>query len=130
MTEAVQSQRHDRNALILYGSETGNSQDVAEQLGRIAERLHFNTRVCEMDQVDIVCVDVYKCHSLINLCSVLTQIVTEIAVETHFCHFCRINNGSRRVPDKCEEVMEEPAQEAIASWMSWSRAAHHIWSRR
>ncbi|EHL01344.1 putative NADPH reductase TAH18 [Glarea lozoyensis 74030] len=53
MAEAIQGQRHDRNALVLYGSETGNSQDVAEQLGRIAERLHFAVRVCEMDQVEI-----------------------------------------------------------------------------
>ena len=55
MADAPKSQRHDRNALILYGSETGNSQDVAEELGRVAERLHFVTRVCEMDLVEIVC---------------------------------------------------------------------------
>jgi sulfite reductase alpha subunit-like flavoprotein len=55
MTENVNGQRHDRSALILYGSETGNSQDVAEELGRMAERLHFVTRVSEMDMVEIVC---------------------------------------------------------------------------
>jgi sulfite reductase alpha subunit-like flavoprotein len=55
MVEAIHSQRHDRKILILYGSETGNSQDVAEQLGRIAERLRFINTVCEMDQVEIVC---------------------------------------------------------------------------
>lgn len=55
MTEDVQGQRHDRTALILYGSETGNSQDVADELGRMAERLHFVTRVSEMDAVEIVC---------------------------------------------------------------------------
>jgi sulfite reductase alpha subunit-like flavoprotein len=54
MTEGSRGQRHDRNALILYGSETGNSQDVAEELGRVAERLHFVTRVSEMDLVEIV----------------------------------------------------------------------------
>ncbi|KAE9370840.1 riboflavin synthase domain-like protein [Stipitochalara longipes BDJ] len=53
MTDAPRGQRHDRNALILYGSETGNSQDAAEALGRIAERLHFVTRVSEMDVVEI-----------------------------------------------------------------------------
>ncbi|KAF7877246.1 hypothetical protein EAF04_000930 [Stromatinia cepivora] len=53
MSEIPNGQRHDRSALILYGSETGNSQDVAEELGRIIERLHFITRVCEMDEVDI-----------------------------------------------------------------------------
>lgn len=55
MTQDGDGQRHDRTALILYGSETGNSQDVAEELGRVAERLHFMTRVCEMDAVELVC---------------------------------------------------------------------------
>jgi sulfite reductase alpha subunit-like flavoprotein len=54
MTDRSSGQRHDRNALILYGSETGNTQDVAEDLGRVAERLHFVTRVSEMDLVEIV----------------------------------------------------------------------------
>jgi sulfite reductase alpha subunit-like flavoprotein len=54
MTE-VQQQEQERRALILYGSETGNSEDAAECLGRITERLHFVTRVCEMDGVQIVC---------------------------------------------------------------------------
>ncbi|TVY34666.1 NADPH-dependent diflavin oxidoreductase [Lachnellula subtilissima] len=53
MAVDVQGQRHNRKALILYGSETGNSQDVAEELGRMAERLHFITRVSEMDLVEI-----------------------------------------------------------------------------
>ena len=50
----AEGQRHDRSALILYGSETGNSQDAAEHLGRVAERLHFVTRVSEMDELEIV----------------------------------------------------------------------------
>lgn len=54
MAEAVQGQQHERSALVLYGSETGNSQDVAEELGRMAERLRFVTRVSEMDLVEIV----------------------------------------------------------------------------
>jgi sulfite reductase alpha subunit-like flavoprotein len=55
MTEHGRGQRHDRTALILYGSESGNSQEVAEDLGRVTERLHFVTRVSEMDAVEIVC---------------------------------------------------------------------------
>ncbi|KAK2745743.1 NAPDH-dependent diflavin reductase [Onygenales sp. PD_40] len=41
-----------RTAIVLYGSETGNSQEVAEELGRICERLHIAARVCELDAVD------------------------------------------------------------------------------
>ncbi|KAL8352039.1 hypothetical protein RB601_002390 [Gaeumannomyces tritici] len=40
-----------RSALILYGSETGNAQDIAEDLGRTLERLRFRTSVVEMDDV-------------------------------------------------------------------------------
>jgi sulfite reductase alpha subunit-like flavoprotein len=54
MGDAVNVMRHDRTALVLYGSETGNSQDVAEELGRMAERLHFATQVLDMDSADIV----------------------------------------------------------------------------
>lgn len=39
-----------RSALVLYGSETGNSQEVAEELGALAERLHFRTHVLEMNE--------------------------------------------------------------------------------
>lgn len=43
-----------RTALVLYGSETGNAQDVAEELGRVAERLLFTSHVCELDAVKAV----------------------------------------------------------------------------
>ncbi|KAL2802220.1 hypothetical protein BJX63DRAFT_415647 [Aspergillus granulosus] len=40
-----------RSALVLYGSETGNAQDVAEEIGALAERLHFTTHVSELNHV-------------------------------------------------------------------------------
>lgn len=43
-----------RSILILYGSETGNSQDIAEELGRLCQRLHFKTRVDPLNAVDLV----------------------------------------------------------------------------
>jgi sulfite reductase alpha subunit-like flavoprotein len=45
---------HDRSVLVLYGSETGNAQDMAEELGRKCQRLHFESRVEELDAVDLV----------------------------------------------------------------------------
>jgi sulfite reductase alpha subunit-like flavoprotein len=44
-----------RTALVLYGSETGNAQDVAEELGRTAERLRFQTRVSDFNSSSLVC---------------------------------------------------------------------------
>jgi flavodoxin len=44
-----------RRALVVYGSETGNAQDVAEELGRLAVRLRFDTEVAELDAITLVC---------------------------------------------------------------------------
>ncbi|EUC41243.1 hypothetical protein COCMIDRAFT_106687 [Bipolaris oryzae ATCC 44560] len=42
-----------RRALVVYGSETGNAQDVAEEMGRIAERLRFDTDVAELNAISL-----------------------------------------------------------------------------
>lgn len=52
---SVNGQRHDRTALILYGSETGNAQAVADELGRLTERLRFATQVSSLDDIGPVC---------------------------------------------------------------------------
>ena len=46
---------HDRSALVLYGSETGNAFDYAQELGCMTERLLFWTRVSSLDAVELVC---------------------------------------------------------------------------
>lgn len=43
-----------RSLLILYGSETGCAQDVAENLARQARRRHFHARTMAMDDYDKV----------------------------------------------------------------------------
>ena len=43
-----------RTALILYGSETGTAQDVAEELDGMARRLRFTTDLKELNDVDLV----------------------------------------------------------------------------
>ncbi|PVH78535.1 riboflavin synthase domain-like protein [Cadophora sp. DSE1049] len=72
MSQTINGQPHDRYALILYGSETGNSHDVAERLGQITERLHFKTIVTEMDdfaekKIPALKVDVLRKASLLVL---------------------------------------------------------------
>ncbi|OCT54932.1 NADPH-dependent diflavin oxidoreductase [Cladophialophora carrionii] len=47
----AQAQEHTRSALILYGTETGTSQDLAEEVGRTLERLRFDTTVLGLDAV-------------------------------------------------------------------------------
>ena len=50
----ITCQHRDRSALILYGSETGNAHDIAEELGSITERLHFQTHVSKLDAAEPV----------------------------------------------------------------------------
>ncbi|ORE04617.1 riboflavin synthase domain-like protein [Rhizopus microsporus var. microsporus] len=45
-------ENESRSIVILYGSETGSSQDLAENLARQAKRRHFKTRVYAMDDYD------------------------------------------------------------------------------
>ncbi|KAL9045714.1 MAG: hypothetical protein Q9214_001288 [Letrouitia sp. 1 TL-2023] len=44
-------QQVGRSASILFGSETGNACDYAEEFGRISERLHFHTTVAKLNDV-------------------------------------------------------------------------------
>ncbi len=44
----------ERSALIAYATETGNAFDFAEEIGRLLERIHFSTHVCQLDSLDPV----------------------------------------------------------------------------
>jgi sulfite reductase alpha subunit-like flavoprotein len=44
----------DRSLLILYGTETGNAQDIAEDLDECAQRLRFTTKIEEMNNAQLV----------------------------------------------------------------------------
>lgn len=44
----------NRSMLILYGTETGKSQEIAQEIGRAAEGLRFQTQVEEMNDVPLV----------------------------------------------------------------------------
>lgn len=44
----------NRSMLILYGSETGHSEEIAREIGETAERLWFETAVEEMNEVSLV----------------------------------------------------------------------------
>lgn len=52
--QTINQKAMTRSLVILYGSETGCSQDVAENLGRQARRRHFKTKVMAMDDYDRV----------------------------------------------------------------------------
>lgn len=43
-----------RELLVLYGSQTGTAQDVAERVARDGKRRHFRVRVMAMDSYNTV----------------------------------------------------------------------------
>ncbi|KAF1937024.1 riboflavin synthase domain-like protein [Clathrospora elynae] len=49
----MSSTQQARRALVVYGSETGSAQDVAEEMGRVAERLRFDTEVAELNAISL-----------------------------------------------------------------------------
>lgn len=57
---------HGRTALMLYGSETGNAQDIAEEIGRLCERLRFQTHVAELNAINLVCRDAFTTVSIVD----------------------------------------------------------------
>lgn len=44
----------ERHFTLLYGTETGNAQDVAERIARQARRRRIDTSVYAMDDYDVV----------------------------------------------------------------------------
>lgn len=44
----------DRSMIVLYGSEMGNAEDIAIEIGQLTQRLRFQTTVDEMDNFKLV----------------------------------------------------------------------------
>lgn len=70
-----------RTLLVLYGSETGTAQDYAHELGRAAQRLHFDTRVLAMN-------DLSPSHlSALPLIIFITSTTGQGDLPSNTCHF-------------------------------------------
>lgn len=50
--DCTEVESRPRTALVLYGSETGTAQELAEELGRLTERLHFTARVTDLNSIN------------------------------------------------------------------------------
>ena len=66
MADAIQDQ-----LLILYGSQTGTAQDLAERISRQGRRRHFKMKVLPMDSYDkvftAVIIIIIICVSLVSI---------------------------------------------------------------
>ena len=52
---AMNQDKKDRSALVLYGSETGNASDFAQEIAALLERLRFSVYITVLDDVEPVC---------------------------------------------------------------------------
>jgi hypothetical protein len=112
-----------RSALILYGSETGNAQEVAEELGRTAERLHFVTHVKECNGVKAVSGVPPIC------CQISTDDIQGQSGLTFTRYICRINFRPRRLSAECACFLEDTSTEKTPRNFSQRRQIHAVWAR-
>ena len=109
---------------MLYGSETGNAYDVANELGSITERLHFLTRVSDLDSIDIV--SSYKMHEHEDSPERVIESVSPI-----FDHIdCYLYHRARGSTCECSGILEEPAPEAIIFGLLARGRIHNVWPWR
>lgn len=85
-----------RTILVLYGSETGNAQDMAEELGRICQRLHFQTTVEELDGISLVCPP-FLSPALAMFClTALLIAMSALTARASAGHICAFHHWPRR----------------------------------
>ena len=85
---------HDDRALtILYATETGTAQDVADRLARVCRCLHIHARVHSMDAYSPVC-----CLSTAAAPPVIHDITQAELINEHLVIFVVSTTGSGREP--------------------------------
>lgn len=89
---------------MLYGTETGNAEEIAVELGQMAERLHFKTTVDEMDSFKLVgCFSPNRQNGLCRLTALWAgRCFTNVA-----CSLCHIDNGPGRHAKERVQVLEK-----------------------
>ena len=91
--------------LVLYGSQTGTAQDVAERLKREARRRHLRCRILPMDSYD-------KVPRLRSGAFIIVLFLFCLLYGTGTAHsregggVCMLNNRSRRRTRKHEAILE------------------------
>ncbi|MCO5585326.1 hypothetical protein L7F22_039259 [Adiantum nelumboides] len=72
----------ERSLTVLYATQSGNAQDVAERIGRQARRRHVHARIHSMDEYDIVSLKgrEYSRNSLLISFLIQTNLINESLV--------------------------------------------------
>lgn len=123
------SEPPSRSILVLYGSETGNSQEIAEDLDRISQRFRFESRAAEMNSVQLVC-QPQLLYLYISLGGrILTLAMSEHTTAVSSRGVRHLNHGPGRYSAQRRGTMEEASAEEVASRMSQYSEVHELWPR-
>ena len=115
----------DRTVLVLFGSETGNAQDLAEEVGKLCQRLHFKSTVEELNAVDLVC-----SLAMPNSCSTDADIAhIECPDTASACYLHLIDDRPRGHATQLTLVLEEIVAEKITSRLSKPPEIYHFRTR-
>lgn len=119
-----------RSVLVLYGSETGHSEEIAREIGDTAERLRLEASVEEMNDVALVSQAYLFRVSTPSSGIVLTKQFarTERAKPALSRRLCDLNNWSGRHARKCRHLLEELATKEIAANLPQPPTVYHIWA--
>lgn len=125
-----------RTALVLYGSETGNAQDVAEELGRLTERLRFATQVSDLNSVQLV-----RTSYTFNLSKIILDQTSELlsagadiimfffsesVAPPLCCDHCYFHDWPRGPPCECSDVLEGAQKRAVTSRMLAASPVYYV----
>lgn len=128
MEEAADQQwLESRSLLVLYASETGKSQEVAEEIGDVVERMRFPTLVAPMNDVSLVGRWVLP---IISGCYLTKDNILARPASLFFSNICGLNYWPRRSACKCHHLLEEPTQKEVACTLFEPGALCFVWSRR
>lgn len=114
-----------RSALVAYGTETGNAYDYAEELGRLLERIHFLTHVCNLNTVDTASRSGIVWMSAFADC-MFTVILEGIQSSNHRC----FNYRPGRSTNQCQIILEKSPTEEAITHVPKRRTTFYLWSWR
>lgn len=117
---------------ILYGTETGNSEEIAKELGDLAERLHFRTIVDEMNNFTLVCLPsiVLPPRGAGSVICWTDEPNAERSGPLRFSNICSFHHWPRGHASQFDRALEKSVTEETAAWLFGQRQVHHLRSWR
>ena len=97
MADEAERAQNDRKISILYGSQTGTAQEIAERVGREAKRRFITAAVSSLDEYNVVSTILFRVSLFAGVYISIT------AIRMYPGHVCLCHTSSVSVPRfKCK----------------------------